>query len=166
MWEEYYKLLTETFPSLSPDFSDRYNRIIREIQPPSLFFFYDSYAYSVLLQGDIIGPISFFENKADGCTRTLQTDALVITNTCDLIRKKRILLCPALPLNESSYPKPDDLNSIRRNLIFERLYLPAHNATPEYIIDLSRTFNVDRESLITQYNNGIVQRKLSLSKEG
>lgn len=165
MWEEYYKLLTDTFPNLPSDYSKRFREIIPQIKPPYDFFFYNKYSHDNLLQGDLIGPIQFYENENKEY-KVYRTDAIIISNTCDLARKKRILLCPAVELDEKEIGNKNYLENIQKNKIFEKLYLPGNSIQPQYIIDLNRMFSVNRKYIEILREKNEIQRKASLSQEG
>lgn len=165
MWEEYYTLLTNTFPNLPPDFSNRFREVIPKIKPPYDFFFHNEYSTDNLLQGDLIGPIQFYENENEQY-KVYRTDAIVISNTCDLVRKRRILLCPAVELDEGAIGNSNYLENIQKNKIYEKLYLPGSSDQPQYIIDLNRMFSVNRKYIENLRRKDEIKRIASLSQEG
>lgn len=165
MWEDYLQLLSNLYPALPNDFSDRFRKILPTITPPSKFFFYDEYKINNLLQGDIIGPIQFVEYN-DNKHKKLKVDAIILSNSCDLIRKERILLAPAIPFLEAKFSDKNYINTLKKNIVFEKLYLPQHNNNTPYIIDFSRIFNLSRKEINEKYRSKRILRKLSLSKEG
>ena len=165
MWEDYLKLLSDLYPALPNNFSEKFRKILPTITPPSKFFFYNEYKIDNLLQGDIIGPIQFHEYDDDK-QKKLKVDAIILSNTCDLMRKKRILLAPAIPFLESKFSDKNFINILKKNIIFEKFYLPQHNNNTPYVIDFSRIFNLSREEINKKINSKEILRKLSLSKEG
>lgn len=152
------------FPQLPPDFSDRVRNFLPTLEPPSDFFFYNYSSELPLLQGDILGPITYGFDFSDGLDK-IATDVLLLSNTCDLDRKKHIIVCPALFLDEEKF-QDNFLKRIKSNIIFDMLYLPENQDNPKYIVHFSKTFHFPNKKLKSLINDKSIERKSSLSKEG
>lgn len=114
----------------------------------------------------MISNVEFVEIDEEGHTKITRTSGLIISNTCDLQRKKFILVAPAIPIDESDFKNQAYLTDLKKNTIFEKMYLPSFNSNPEFIIDFSRISPLRRNAVMKKIDDSSSLKITSLSKEG
>ena len=85
-----------------------------------------------------------------------------MTNSCDAVRKKNLLFSAMLPIEEYS---EFDLNSIKKNLIYELIYYPDNRLT-ESVVELGIVTTISRELFEVLLKTGKVEKIASLSDIG
>lgn len=94
--------------------------------------------------------------------KILKAKAQLMTNSCDAVRKKNLLFSAMLPIEEYS---EFDLNSIKKNLIYELIYYPDNRLT-ESVVDLGIVTTISRELFEVLLKTGKVEKIASLSDIG
>jgi ABC-type transporter Mla MlaB component len=124
--------------------------------------FYSPVNYQYFLQGDLVREIRYpMWDKSDKSFKKTFTDAIILSNTCDLdlsnLRKinKQVVLAPILELQDyiSEMTQIDDnieetLQKIKTQSISNILYLPPNLSTgTDYICHLDKAFWFPAEEL-------------------
>ncbi len=130
MLREFIDFVDSVLPSVSPNFRDGAKEAIYQFEKAGKEVNYlTSNVLEELSQGDIISkvPFSYFNNI--GKQITFVADAMVISTSCHIDQKDKIILAPILPLSEFS----GDLASLKRNTIFDFMYIPDPKTLNQYI---------------------------------
>ncbi|MEC0244717.1 hypothetical protein P4H65_02645 [Paenibacillus chitinolyticus] len=164
MIQEFVDLVEQLFPSISPYVKDRVNDAIKQFDTSgqkSDFFMFKSLDH--LAQGDIFDNIPFF--KIDPKTNELfdiRKKGILLSNTCDASRDEEILFAPLIRLDDITSV---DINQIKKNLIYQFLYLPDKNLH-EYCIDLSWINNLPRSLILKALQQEKISKIGSLNRMG
>lgn len=121
--------------------------------------FFRSFDHLYFLQGDLVREIRMsLWDEGEAVFNKVYTDALVVSNTCDLssnnrheINQKQCILAPLVNLEEYISDLMDAgyggdnlnsfLNTIKAQQVSNLLYLPVNNGVgPEYIVLLDNVF--------------------------
>ena len=83
----------------------------------------------VLSQGDIISkvPFSYFDDNGEQCF--FVSDAMVISTSCNIDNKNRILLTPVFPISVFEGNALD----LKKNVIFDYMYIPDDIMKNKYV---------------------------------
>ncbi|MDZ8083146.1 MAG: hypothetical protein RMX35_29285 [Nostoc sp. DcaGUA01] len=115
-------------------------------------------------QGDILEPIPFIDWSEEGEPVFFEAPGMIMNSTCDLDRKENIVLCPCLMLTDlkqlSAY------KDIRKNTVFDFLFLGECLTGDEWVVDLSHPMTLPRQRIKKRIEEGSVSRKHSLTDKG
>lgn len=115
----------------------------------------------VLSQGDVISAIPFYYFGSDGKQKCFTADAMVISTSCHIDQKKRMILAPVLPLNQFE----GNIVELKKNKIIDYMYIPDGKLNDKYIdFGVMNTFS--KELIFNGINNKKIQRIESLNQIG
>ena len=107
---------------------------------------------SELSQGDVISSVPFYYFDEDGKQMVFRSDALVLSTSCHIDQKNKLVLVPVFPLNSFK----GNLVELKKNTIIDYMYIPDGNLSDKYVdFEIMNTFSKD---LIM---NGLKNRKLT-----
>lgn len=72
-----------------------------------------------LSQGDIISQVPFTYFEEDGRQMKFTADAMVISTSCHIDQKDKILMVPVLPIDSFT----GNLVELKKNMIFDFMYI-------------------------------------------
>ena len=89
--------------------------------------------YLTVREGDVFSSADSVTDKAIAQTR--REFALVLSPDCDIDKEKTLfwLLCPIHPLSAMN---GSDQGNIRKNKVFNYIFLPAHKSLPDSFVNL------------------------------
>jgi len=162
MLAEFIDFADSVLPSVSPDSRDAAKEAIAQFEK-------DGHQINYLLasvlpelsQGDIISEVPFAYFDDDGMQRIFSSEAIIISTSCHIDQKDKILLVPVLPLDEFQR-NADDLKG---NRIFDFMYIPDNPLSKKYIC-----FNVmtsySKDLILGGIESGKLTRIASLNQIG
>jgi hypothetical protein len=115
-------------------------------------------------QGDILTMLPFLFFTEDGKVSNFKAPAMIITSTCDLDRKEKIVICPCFPLEKlkglTAY------SDIPKNNVFEFFFIGNGLTGGEWVVDLSHPMTLLRERVFKKIKEGDIIRLHSLTQVG
>ncbi len=162
MLAEFIDFVDSVLPSVSPDFRDgAKNAILQFEKDGEQLKYMMNEPLDELSQGDIISKIPFSYFDDDGKQMLFTADAFVLSTSCHIDQKRRIVLCPVLPISSFS----GNLNDLQKNIIFDFMYIPDAVMEKNYInFEYMGTYSKD---LIFQgLSEGRIKRIGSLNQLG
>ena len=91
-----------------------------------------------LSQGDIISNVTFAYFADDGSQKKFSADAFVLSTSCHIDQKERILLAPVFPLEEFK----GNVLELKNNMIFNYMYIPDMLMSNKFIaFDFVNTYS-------------------------
>ena len=163
MIKELISFTHELFPSINPYTAEQAKRALDQFEITGRthqYFF--SRPFSFLVQGDIIGDLSFIKYQPDGQQTILKTKGILISNTCSSDKDKQIVFSPLISLNEV---EEEVRSSVIGNKIFRLLYYPDQHF-PDHVIDLSIVNSFPTELIYTGLNSQKFIKYASLNTLG
>jgi len=115
-------------------------------------------------QGDILNIIPFLNFTKDGKVSNFQAPAMIITSTCDLDRKEKIVVCPCFPLE--NFKPLNSYSEIPKNNVFEFFFIGSGLRGGEWVVDLSHPMTLLRERVSKRIQEGNIIRLHSLTQVG
>ena len=162
MLKELIDFVDSILPSVDPDFRDGVKDAITQFEQDGGEYHYLSLScLDVLSQGDIISklPFSFFSDTGE--QELFISDAIVISTSCHIDNKDRILCAPVLPI--TSFHK--NMDSLKRNTIFNYMYIPD-SLTASSFIDFDTVNSYSKQMIMEGIEKEKIVRKASLSQLG
>lgn len=114
-----------------------------------------------LSQGDIITNIPFYYIDAHGSLKYFLSDAMVISTSCHIDQRDRLVLATVLPLNQFKGNKED----LKNNRIYNCMYIPDDDMKEKYV-NFDYLSSVDKELILKSIRDGKVKRIDSLNQMG
>lgn len=116
---------------------------------------------SELSQGDVISAVPFQYFEEDGRQKTFKAEALVISTSCHIDQKDKLVLVPVLPLDSFE----GNLVELKKNKVIDYMYVPDGNLLNSYInFEIMNTFS--KELIMSGINSGKITRVASLNQMG
>ena len=159
---EFIDFVDSVLPSVDPDFRDGAKNAILQFERTGEQLKYTTLSpLGELSQGDIISkvPSVFFDDNGD--ERTFSADALVLTTSCHIDNKDKIVLVPVLPLESFQ----GDMASLQKNTIFDFMYIPDAILSDKFIsFEYLNTYS--KNLIFNGINAGKIKRVSSLNNLG
>jgi len=114
-----------------------------------------------LSQGDIISNVAFVYFDDDGSQKKFLADAFVLSTSCHIDQKERILLAPIFPLKEFH----GNILELKNNTIFNYMYIPDMIMADKFVaFDFINTYS--KKLIQNCINQDKIQRLGSLNQIG
>lgn len=121
MLTEFIDFVDSILPAVSPDFKDNAKNAILQFENTGQTLNYImSQPLEKLSQGDIISKVPFSYFDEDGSQKVFTADAFVLSTSCHIDQKDKIILAPILPLDSFQ----GNLYDLKKNIIFDYMYFP------------------------------------------
>ena len=114
-----------------------------------------------LSQGDIISHVPFIYFDDDGAQKIFSADAFVLSTSCHIDQKERIILVPIFPLEGFD----GNLVDLKRNTIFDYMYIPDECMSDKFI-DFEYMNTYSKNLIIKGIAEGKIRRLGSLNQLG
>lgn len=162
MLKEFIDFVDSVLPSVSPNFREGAKEAIYQFEKEGNQL---NYLTRILLkdlsQGDIITNVPFSFFGEGGKQVVFNADAMVISTSCHIDQKEKLVLSPILPLNKFD----GDLSALQKNTIYDFMYIPDTVISNKFIS--FEIFNTYNKSLIEEgINKGRISRVASLNQIG
>lgn len=116
---------------------------------------------SQLSQGDVISKIPFIYFDENGNQKQFKSEALVLSTSCHIDQKDKLVLVPVLPLEGFK----GNLTELKKNKIIDYMYIPDADMDNRFIdFEIMNTFSKD--IIIQGLNNGKLMRIASFNQVG
>lgn len=116
---------------------------------------------SELSQGDIISAVPFYYFDNDGNQKMFKTDALVLSTSCHIDQKDKLVLVPVFPL--ASFK--GNFVELKKNKVIDYMYIPEGILINSYVnFEIMNTFS--KELIMSGLKNGKLTRVASLNQIG
>ena len=124
MLKEFIDFVDSVLPSVDPDFRDGAKTAVEQFEKEGHELnFLMSNILDELSQGDIISKVPFVYFDSDGKQKVFVADAMVISTSCHIDQKDKLILAPIIPLTEFKGNQVA-LNTLKKNTIFDFWYIP------------------------------------------
>jgi hypothetical protein len=165
---EFVTFVRELFPGINPYTAANCIAAIKQhgegLQAEQLFSSQPPAEPSDLVQGDLVGPLTFTRVTADGTVRQARCAGMLLSNSCDVVNDPHAIFAAALPAE--AFDRAPRLSSIRTNTVFNLLYLPEVPRLGGQVVDMSLVQTVSREHLRAGLTGGSITRYVGLSQLG
>ena len=92
---------------------------------------------SELSQGDIISAVPFYYFDSDGNQKMFKTDALVLSTSCHIDQKDKLVLVPVFPLTSFK----GNFVELKKNKVIDYMYIPEGILINSYVnFEIMNTF--------------------------
>ena len=116
---------------------------------------------SELSQGDIISAVPFYYFDNDGNQKMFKTDALVLSTSCHIDQKDKLVLVPVFPLKSFK----GNFFELKKNKVIDYMYIPEGILINSYVnFEIMNTFS--KELIMSGLKNGKLTRVASLNQIG
>lgn len=161
MLEQIIDFVDSFLPSVDPDFRDGAKDAIRQFESNNKINYLMHGCLEELSQGDIISKIPFFYFEEDGKQKSVVADAMVISTSCHIDQKDKLIFVPILPLSEFEGNK----NDLMKNVIFDFMYIPDTKMSDSFIsFDIMNSYS--KKLIYDGIVNGKINRIASLNQLG
>lgn len=143
MLKEFVEFVDSVLPSVFPDFRDGAKDAIAQFEKEGHQINYlTAGLLPELSQGDIISKVPFTYFEEDGKQMIFTADAMVISTSCHIDQKDKILMVPVLPIESFV----GNLVELKKNMVYDYMYIPDSTMSKRYVC-----FN-----LMTSYNKNLI----------
>ena len=160
-------LLKDLFPSITESTQEEIKKAIAQfgLNPQLL---YQSINKNVIYQGDIITEIQFVTLIRSNLYRKKTLKGMLISNTCDYENRDTILIAPVYSFKhiKRKYKGASFIDSLKKNLIYDKFYLPGYIPNNDAVVDFSGINSVKKDFLVSSINNKEIDRINSFSQMG
>lgn len=116
---------------------------------------------SELSQGDIISAVPFYYFDNDGNQKMFKTDALVLSTSCHIDQKDKLVLVPVFSLTSFK----GNFVELKKNKVIDYMYIPEGILINSYVnFEIMNTFS--KELIMSGLKNGKLTRVASLNQIG
>lgn len=116
---------------------------------------------SDLSQGDVISAVPFHYYDEKGEQMTFNANALVLSTSCHIDHKNKLVLVPVFPL--SSFD--GNLAELKKNKVIDYMYIPDGSLVNSYIdFEIMNTYS--RDLIVAGLESGRIKRVESLNLIG
>lgn len=162
MLNEFIDFAESVLPSVSPDFRDGAKNAISQFEKTGEQIKYLMHKpLEKFSQGDILLDLPFSLYDENGKIKQYKANAMILSTSCNIDRKKYLLFVPLLPISIFSGNKKD----LFSNQIFDYMYL-NEGLLKDYFIDFSRFCTYDRNLIMNVIESGKIKRVASLNQIG
>lgn len=162
MLREFIDFVNSVLPSVSPDFRDGAKAAISQFEKDGNKANYlTAGLLPELSQGDIISKVLFAYFEENGELKTFAADAMVISTSCHIDQKDKLLIVPVFPISSFS----GNLVELKKNMVFDFMYLPDSSMSEQYICFNLMT-SYDKRLICNGIENGKIKRIASLNQLG
>ncbi len=162
MLAEFIDFVDSVLPSVSPDFRDGAKNAILQFEKEGKQLKYMMYKpLNDLSQSDIISkvPFSFFD--VDGKQKVFTADAMIISTSCHIDQKGKIVLVPVLPLSAFK----GNLVELQKNTIFDFMYIPDAIMSDKFV-NFEYMGSYSKDLIFRGISEGRIKRGGSLNQLG
>lgn len=161
--ESFARFFNGVFPSITPELREALRADIRQHGDISADFF-ASPPNDRLMQGDIVGPLPFLLETADGELVQKAVPGMLLSQSCDFDEDVHVLFAPAYPYADVAHTK--NASSIRANEMTPLFYLPPLLRREALVVDFRLMQPLRKASILTKYEKGAYRRTSSFTDEG
>lgn len=112
-------------------------------------------------QGDVISAVPFCFFDENGKQQMFKADALVLSTSCHIDQKNKLVLVPVLPLDAFE----GSLVELKKNKVIDYMYIPDGSLSNMFIdFEIMNTFSKDL--ILAGIENGKIHRVASLNQIG
>ncbi len=116
---------------------------------------------SELSQGDVISAIPFYYFDENGNQQVFKSDALVLSTSCHIDQKDKLVLVPVIPLKAYE----GNLVELKKNKVIDYMYIPDGNLIDMFVdFEIMNTFSKDL--IMKGIKNEKIHRVASLNQIG
>lgn len=162
MLTEFIDFVDSILPSVSPSLRDDAKDAILQFEKNGEQLKYMMLnPLEQLSQGDILSkvPFSYFEDSGE--QKTFAADALVLSTSCHIDQKDRIVLVPVFPLDRFE----GNMLDLKRNIIFDYMYIPDVIMADKFI-DFEYMNTYSKELIMNGISRERIRRVGSLNQLG
>lgn len=162
MLKEFIDFVDSVLPSVSPDLRDGAKDAILQFEKTGEQLNYMMLnPLEHLSQGDVISRVPFIYFEEDGAQKMFITDALVLSTSCHIDQKDRIVLVPVFPLVEFR----GNIMDLKKNIIYDYMYIPDAIMADKFI-DFEYMNTYSKDLIIKGIANEKIRRIGSLNQLG
>lgn len=162
MLREFIDFVDSVLPSVSPDLRDGAKEAILQFEKTGEQLKYMMLSpLEQLSQGDILSkvPFSYFED--DGSQKTFVTDALVLSTSCHIDQKERMILVPVFSIEGFD----GSIFELKKNTIFDYMYIPDDIMADKFI-DFEYMNTYSKKLIVGAIESNKIKRIGSLNQLG
>lgn len=115
----------------------------------------------VLSQGDVISSVPFYYFDDDGKQKYFKADAMVISTSCHIDQKSKIVLVPVLPLESFE----GNVVELKKNKIIDYMYIPDGSLI-DYYVDFEIMNTYSRDLIMSGLSDNRLSRIASFNQIG
>lgn len=116
---------------------------------------------SELSQGDVISAVPFYYFENDGNQKMFKADALVLSTSCYIDQKDKLVLVPVFPLESFD----GNLVELKKNKVIDYMYIPEGSLIDSYVdFEIMNTFS--KKLIMSGLKSGRLTRVASLNQIG
>ena len=162
MLKEFIDFVDSVLPSVEPDLRDgAKNAILQFYRDGNKPNFLRNKELKDLSQGDILSNVPFSYFDASGEQNVFVADAMVISTSCHIDQKDKIVLVPIFPIKDYT----GDKVALKKNTIFDFMYIPDQLLSEKYI-SFSVICTYKKSLLFDGISRGKIKRLTSLNQLG
>lgn len=162
MLREFIDFVDSVLPSVSPDLRDGAKEAILQFEKTGEQLKYMTLSpLEQLSQGDILSKVPFSYFEADGSQKTFVTDALVLSTSCHIDQKERIILVPVFSIEGFN----GSVFDLKKNTIFDYMYIPDDIMADKFI-DFEYMNTYSKKLIVGAIESNKIKRIGSLNQLG
>ena len=114
-----------------------------------------------LSQGDVVSSVPFCYFDETGKQKMFNSDALILSTSCHIDQKDKLVLVPVLPLDVFR----GNVVELKKNKVIDYMYIPDGDLTDRFVdFEIMNTFSKDL--IMTGIKRGKIKRMFSLNQVG
>ncbi len=116
---------------------------------------------SELSQGDVISAVPFYYFDENGNQQVFKSDALVLSTSCHIDQKDKLVLVPVMPLKAYE----GNLVELKKNKVIDYMYIPDGNLI-DMFVDFEMMNIFSKDLIMKGIKNERIHRVASLNQIG
>ncbi|MGP1569382.1 MAG: hypothetical protein ACTTH0_00430 [Eubacteriales bacterium] len=162
MLKEFIDFVDSILPSVSSESKQSVQEAILQFKKEGRQLKYlTDFLLTELSQGDMLSAVPFQYFEKDGKQKTFKADALVLSTSCHIDNKDKLVLVPIFPLDSFKGNLPD----LKENKVIDYMYIPDSDLLNSYVnFEIMNTFS--KELIVSGIEKGLIKRRHSLSQIG
>lgn len=162
MLKEFIDFVDSVLPSVAPDFRDGAKNAITQFEKEGQQIKYLTLKpLDQLSQGDILSSIPFCYFEEDGTQKMFRSEALVLSTSCHIDQKNRMVLVPVFPLNKFE----GNVTELKKNMVYDYMYIPDAIMMDKFV-DFTIMNTYSKEIIINGIESNKIVRTGSLNQIG
>lgn len=162
MLKEFIDFVDSVLPSVSMETKEGVQEAIAQFEKEGEQIKYLTInPLSELSQGDIISAVPFHYFDEDGKQMVFKADALVLSTSCHIDQRNKLVLVPVFPLESFV----GNIVELKKNKVIDYMYIPDASLANSYVdFEIMNTFC--KEVIMSGLKSGRIKRIASLNQIG
>lgn len=162
MLKEFIDFVESNLPATSPDSKEKLKEAITQFEKTGeCYKFLMLTPLEKLSQGDMISEVPFAYFDEDGGYKIFKSKAIVLSTSCHIDQKDKLVLIPVFPLTDFR----GNFDDLKKNVIFDYMYI-SDPIMSDLFVNFEYMTTYNKKIILTALEKNKVNRICSLNQLG